>query len=530
MKDSGSAGPAQPRSAGQLFELGTAHAQQGRYAQAVDALRESLVLDPANPRAHNNLGAALQGVAQLAGAVASYDRAVALDPGYAEAWVNRGLALRGLGRVGEALASFERALGLEPGHAGWWNHRGRALRALGRPQEALESFERASALEPDAARFWNNRGNALQDLGRLEEALASYDRAVALSPDYAEAHGNRAQALRYLMRLDEALAGCDRALALDPRYAEAGWNKSLILLLLGRYREGWELHEQRLRTEEAKGRYPAFPGKLDWRGREDLGGKRLLVHSEQGLGDAIQFCRYLPGLSRSVGELIVQVPRPLVPLVASLDCALTVVAKGSALPAFDAACPMMSLPLVFGTTLETIPARIPYLHADPAKVVQWQARLGERSRPRVGLAWSGATIHRKDRDRSVPLDRLDGLVALPGIEWHSLQKEVRPGDLDALNRSGIRQHQQDLGDFSDTAALVACLDLVIGVDTSVVHLSGALGKPVWVLLPHAPDFRWLLERTDSPWYPTARLYRQPGFGDWGSVVGVVADDLSGYPR
>ena len=362
------------------------------------------------------------------------------------------------------------------------------------------------------------RGAALHELKRLDEALVSYDKALAINPKYADAYNNRGSALKELKRTDEALASYDKALAINPEYADAYFNKSVLLLLMGQYLEGWELYEWRLKKD--KDDYPAFP-KLAWRGQQDIQRKRLLIHAEQGLGDVIQFCRYVDQIKLLGAEVILEVPESLVSFVSTLTCPMTVVAKGTPLPEFDAYCPIMSLPYVFKTTLETIPSVTPYLSSDARKVHKWKARLQDEHRLKVGLVWSGSEHHRDDMSRSIRLEDLLPLTDLPA-EWHSLQKDVRKHDAEKLRQHPeIHQHQSELNDFSDTAALVHCLDLVISVDTSVAHVAGALGKPVWILLPFLPDFRWLLDRGDSPWYPSARLLRQPKIGDWRSVVEML---------
>jgi len=327
--------------------------------------------------------------------------------------------------------------------------------------------------------------------------------------------------------LDEALASYDKALALKPDYAEAYWNKSLLLILMGQYLEGWKLYEWRLQNDSTKNNYYTFP-KPSWRGQESIRNKKLLVHSEQGLGDVIQFCRYLPQVKSLGAEIIFEVPKSLVSFVSTLNCPMTVVARGAALPDFDVYCPVMSLPYAFKTRVETVPAKTPYLFADRAKVEFWRKKLGTPEKPRVGLVWSGAAGNRGDAERSIRLKELLPLLDLP-IEWCTLQNEFRPHDLEILKQHPeIRQHHDDLKDFSEIAAFIECLDLVVSVDTSFVHVAGAIGKPVWVLLPFVPDYRWMLDREDSPWYPTARLFRQPDIGDWRSVVDRVAETVSSH--
>jgi tetratricopeptide (TPR) repeat protein len=496
--------------------------QSGQAREALDLYNRALPGQQDNPAVHFNIGLALQMLGRPEEALASYGKALAISPGLADAHYNRGTVLRELKRLDEALASYDQALAIRPDYAEVYSNRGNVLRELGRLDEALASYDQASAIKPDYAGAHYNRGIALRELKRPEEALASHDRALAIKPNLAAAWCNRGTVLQDLQRLDEAMGSYDRALAIQPDFADAEFSKAGLLLLTGRYPEGWPLYEARLRQDGAA--YCAFP-KPVWHG-EDIRGKKLLVTAEQGFGDTIQFCRYLPLVHAMGAELIVEVPRSLAALVSTLKCPVTIVAQGATLPEFDTYCAMLSLPHIFKTRIETIPAEAPYLFSDAQKVGEWRGKLGGKERLRVGLAWSGSARHKRDLIRSIPLETLLPLTGQAEVEFHSLQKEYRQADGEILNRHPeIRQHQDTLGDFSDSAALVECMDLVISVDTSMAHLAGAMGKPVWVLLPFSPDFRWLLERKDSPWYPTARLYRQPGFDDWESVVAMARQDL-----
>jgi len=455
-------------------------------------------------------------------ALAPYDSAIALNPDDAVAHNNRGRALFELKQFDAAMASFERAIALKPDYAEAYNNRANVLQQKKRFGEALANYERAIALKPDLAAVYMNRGNVLQNLGRLDEALASYERAIALKPDYARAHNNRANVLKQLRRLDEALTSYERAIALEPDYAEAYSNKSLLKLLTGDFDEGWELYEWRWKHQLKE--YARNFAKPLWLGRRPIAGQTLLIHAEQGLGDAIQCCRYAAMAEAMGANVILEVPASLVSLISTLKGHLTIVEKGQPLPAFDLHCPIMSLPLAFKTTVATIPAAVPYLYADSGKQKLWQERLGVTTRLRVGLVWSGSTAY-NEAIRSIPLDLLKPLLELPA-EFHALQKEIRSEDAAHLpNFSQLHIHQDELADFSDTAAVIQEMDLVISVDTSTAHLAGAMGKPVWILLPFMADFRWLLDRTDSPWYPTATLFRQPANGDWNSVIGQIAERL-----
>jgi tetratricopeptide (TPR) repeat protein len=450
-------------------------------------------------------------------ALASYDRALALQPDHADALNNRGNTLRALNRFDEALESYDRALALRPNYAEALSNRGSTLEEVNRLDEALASYDRALALRPDFADALYNRGNTLLALKRYDEALASYDRAIALRPGYADAHNNRGQVLKELMRHDEALASYERVLALRPQNIMAHCNAASLRLLTGDFSRGWADYEWRWMKESVVLANRIFPQPL-WLGGDAIAGKTILLHSEQGLGDTIQFCRYVPLVAARGAQVIFEVQKSLHPLMTDLAGAAQVIAKGSPLPEFDIHCPLLSLPLVFKTRLETVPSANAYLSAPAQHSMNWQTRLGAKRRPRIGLAWSGNAGHERDRERSIGLRALLPLLDVEAT-FVSLQKEVRAEDVIVLKERGDILHVGDeFRDFSDTAALMSQLDLVIAVDTSVAHLAGALGKPVWIMLTHIPDWRWLLDRNDSPWYPTARLFRQNDTRAWDGVI------------
>ena len=457
-------------------------------------------------------------------ALASFDRALAARPDYAEALYNRGVTLQELKRFAEALASYDRALAARPDYAEALYNRGNALQELQRFDEALASYDRALAARPDYAEALYNRGNALQELKRFDEALASFDRALAVRPDYAEALYNRGVTLQELKRFAQALASYDRALAARPDYAEAHWNESLVRLLTGDFVRGWKKFEWRWKNESLNLSPRNFAQPL-WLGENGIEGKTILLHSEQGLGDTIQFCRYVPLVAVRGARVLLQVPELLQDLMASLAGVAQVIGPTSKLPDFDLHCPLLSLPLAFETRLDTIPSATPYLSASSESVRSWNISLGLKYRPRIGLVWSGNPAHKNDHNRSIKLRTLIQLLDIDAT-FVSLQKDIGADDATVLkDQSDLLHFGDKLKDFSDTAALISNLDLVISVDTSVAHLAGALAKPVWVLLPFLSDWRWLLDRDDSPWYPTARLYRQYAAGDWSGVVGHVGVEL-----
>jgi Tfp pilus assembly protein PilF len=434
----------------------------------------------------------------------------------------RALGHASAGDFAQALAFYDRAVALRPDLAEPYYKRANALKNLGRLDESLASYDQAIALKPDYAHAYCNRGVVQQSLGQLDAALSSYDHAIELEEKDAVAHYNRALLMQEHSRWPEALRDYDRALAIDPEHADAQYNRAMAQLYLGDFEAGWRGYEWRWRNAERLGigtvRSFVQPR---WHGHEPLAGKRILLYCEAGLGDTLQFARYATGCARLGARVILEVQPPLCSLLRGLEGVSQVFKAGSDLPDFDYHCPLLSLPLAFRTTLETIPSPAHYLQANEALVAQWRARLGERRKPRVGLVWSGNTRNPLDARRSIRL--ADWAPRLPTeFEYFKLQTEVRPADRATLDaHPGIVSVEDTLLDFEGTAALCECLDVILTVDTSLAHLAGALGRPTWVLLAHTPDFRWMRERNDSPWYPTLTLYRQASPGDWSSAFDAV---------
>jgi tetratricopeptide (TPR) repeat protein len=513
-----------------LLNRGNTLRELKRFAEALANYDRALARRPNYAEALSNRGNALKDLKRFEEALASYDRALAVRSDLPETLSNRGAALHELKRFEEALASCDRALALRPDFPEALANRGNALHALKRFEEAVESSDRAVALRPDFADAHYNRGNALYKLKRFEEALASYDREIVLRPDYAEAHANRGVTLQELRRFEEALASYDRALAVRPNFADAPYNEALCRLLIGDLRRGWEKHEWRWETEQLGHGKRNFSQK-PWIGANEIAGKTILLHAEQGFGDTIQFCRYTPLVAERAARVILEVQKPLHELMGTLPGEAQIVSRGDPLPDFDLHCPLLSLPLAFGTQIATIPAQTPYLRAPSPAATHWNDRLGAKNRPRIGLAWSGRPTHKNDHNRSIALGSLLAVLAGVDATYVSLQREVRAGDAAGLQgRSDLLHFGDELKDFSDTAALMSNLDLIISVDTSVAHLAGALARPVWVMLPFMPDWRWLLDREDSPWYPTARLFRQDDTRRWDSVMARVHAALHDYVR
>lgn len=498
--------------------LATALAQSKMFENAIQYYTRALEINSRNAVVYNNLASALRELKRFDEALINYDKALEHDSNYKDALKNRDALLKSLNNVSNT-QELSKKCQLSSISAEEYINRGAELRKNNRLEEALENYDQAIKLKPDSLYAHYNRGNVLKDLRRLGEALDSYNRVIELNPDFQWVYSNHGNVLNGLGKPKEALESYDKAIKINSEDAESYWNKSLIKLLLGHYEEGWKLYEWRRNKKSTKRNYPNYSQPI-WLGENSLlEGKTILVDSEQGFGDSIQFCRYLLLLKAlNPRDIIFHVEKPLVSLVSTLDNDLKIIEKENPLPEFDLYCPLLSLPLAFKTNLDNIPTKIQYLYADQDKCKYWSEKLGEKTVPRIGLVWSGSTKHKNDHNRSLLLKQLSSLFKLP-FEFHSLQKENRDCDKETLDEiENIYQHQYDLKDFSDTAALIEQMDIIISVDTSVAHLAGALGKKVWILLPFMPDYRWMLDREDSPWYPTARLFRQPNIGDWESVI------------
>ena len=498
-------------------------------AEAVELLCQAIAQCPNHALAQTALGQAMTALNLPEAAVECFTLAIRWDPGLGEPFFYRGNALYQLGRSEAAVDDYRQAIALRPALMQVHNNLGLALTRLGRHTLAVESLSRAVELVPDRAEPHCNLGVALYGAGRLREAVGSYDRALELDPQYAEAANNRGNALWDLGYQDPerrvaAFASYELAIVSKPDYEEAYWNKALALLQTGDYPQGWALYEWRWKRRAFAPVIRNFDCPL-WLGAESLLDKTILLHGEQGLGDSIQFCRYAALVQALGAHVVLEVDVSLVALLGSLQGPREVIARGAALPPADFHCPMLSLPLAFDTNLSNIPRASGYLSPQPAQLALWGQLLGPKRAPRVGLVWSGDPAHRNDHNRSLPLKTL--LAYLPlGYEYISLQKNVRDSDrADLYTRPDIRDLEHALTDFSETAAACWEMDLLITVDTSFAHLSGALGKPTWILLSAPSDWRWLLDREDSPWYDSARLFRQQIPGDWHTALTRVARAL-----
>jgi tetratricopeptide (TPR) repeat protein len=548
-----------PNHAETLHLMGLLSLQTELYDHAVEWITRALKQTP-KPEYLYTLGAALRQQGRLEEALKAFDKAVQLKPDKAELWVGLGRVLGDLKRPADALLAFQHALKLNPRHWDAAQECGAALCVLERPEEALSYFrlcmdlrpsdiatltaltrcllslkrfeealaenQRAYARDPSSADHCDNIGIVLERSGRDEEALPWFERALALRPDFIDTLNNKALVLGRLRRFQESVAAYQCVKTLDPDNAEATLGLGLLHLLAGEFEPGWAGHKARLKMDSSAA-YPKFAEPM-WLGEEDVEGKTILIHVDEGLGDTIQFARYVPMVAARGARVVLVVADAVQPLLSGLPGIWKCLPfSAGALPPFDMHCPMSSLPMAFGTRLDTIPSAISYLPALPeARVRAWKERLGPHDKLRVGLVWSGNPAHRNDRNRSVALLNVLDVLGDVDATLVSLQKDPRPDDKALLlERPGIVDLTVELTDFIETAALVSCLDVVITVDTSVAHLSAALDRPTWILLPYTPDYRWLLDRDDSPWYPAVRLFRQSESREYTSVLRRVRSEL-----
>jgi tetratricopeptide (TPR) repeat protein len=538
--------------------LGVVFLQRGESEEANRQLSLAIQINPGAAAPYNNRGNALQDLDLLNEALASYDKAIALNPSYAEAFNNRGIALKRLNRLQDALASYDKAITLKADYYQAFNNRAITLKHLKRFEEALASCDTAIALKPDYAEAFDNRGNVLTELNRYEEALASHDKAIALRPNYAEAFSNRGAALKFLRRFPEALESAEKALALKPDYAEALSNRANALhellrldealashemaialrpgfdealqnrahtkLLLGLMQSGWVDYENRWKSKRFAYKRPNLDAP-HWTG-ENLNGRSILIYSEQGIGDSLQVCRYLPLLAERGATVTFLVPTHLHRILESLGARIRFISSLPAGEIFDFQCALMSLPYRFQSTLATIPSTHPYLFADPELVEHWRGRIGAKGF-KIGVCWQSKPV---GAGRSFKLRELEAMSRIDGVRLISIQKNY---GLDQLASLPDGMKVETLGDdfderpdaFLDTAAVMQHLDLIISSDTSVAHLAGALGRPTWVALKFVPDWRWLVNRSDSPWYPSMRLFRQPAPADWFGLFAEMTAEL-----
>ncbi len=507
--------------------LGAVKARLGDINEAARLFGAAVKINARVPQAWFNLGQALYMLRRNAEALSSFDKARALAPDDIATLDIHANVLLSLGRPGDALAEFQQVLARAPNNVQVRVNCGIAQAALGFHEVALAEFDRAVALAPGDAVAHFNRGLTLYELGRYADAVAATDAAVAAMPQHAGAWLLRGRALAAQTRFEDVIASYDKALALRKDYADAEFMASLALLTCGDYARGFAKYEWRWRRT---GMPPQQPRKRPlWLGEYPLARKTILLHAEQGLGDTIMFSRYAPLLAAGGAKVVLEVQAELKPLLARLDGAATVIAPGEAPPPFDVHCPLGSLPLAFKTELATVPAQIPYLAADDAHLEKWSARLGALPHPRIAIAWAGNPSHDNDRNRSITFAQLAPLFSESPASFVSVQRDVREADSGQLVvEKRVTHVGGELQDFSDTAAVLALCDLVIAVDTAAAHLAGAMGRPLWVLVPFWPDWRWTRNSETTPWYPAARLFRQTLHGDWVGVIARVGAQLAAF--
>jgi tetratricopeptide (TPR) repeat protein len=554
---------AKPESPDALVSYGLILDVLKRHEEALESFDRALAHRADDAAIHYNRGNALKGLGRYEEALASYDRALAIAPDLAVAHHNRGSTYAALNRNDEALASFDRALALileragidvedgislatrecsdrsfeklnqalaaDPNSADALNNRGKVLLRLKRYDEAIASFDWTLVLRPEQADAHCFRGGAFAESDRFVDAFSDFTQALRIRPDFADAHLKRGNALVAMNQIDEALRSFSAALTIEPDNPDAKFNEALVRLCLGDFRQGWRKYESRWeRPEWAKDR-PSYPRPM-WRGEKDIAGKTILLVAEQGLGDTIQFARYAPLIAALGAKVLLGVRPSLTALLATVPGVSQVFVGGETLPEFDLYCPLLSLPLAFETELATIPSTVPYIRPLEDRVARWRERLPQNGRLRVGICWAGTGAHPNNRRRSIPIERFATILSAPGVDFVNLQKDVDEAAAKTLSEHGVNQLGQEFADFADTAAVVAMLDLVISVDTSVAHLAGAMAKAVALLVPFSPDFRWMLDRTDTPWYPTMRLFRQSAIDDWEGPLQRLHRELTGLAR
>lgn len=511
-----------------MHDLGVALRIRNRPGDAVASYQIATQLRPGDPEVHNDLGILLARDGRFAEAEEAYRRAIGLDSGHRHAHYNLGIALAAQGRFADAVAAYECALRLTPHNHEAQNNRGIALAGLGWYDDAIAAYHCAIQIKPDYPDAHYNLGIALAQSGQLEQAISAYRRALELKPGYPEVYNNLGNALKDQRQVIDAAASFRHAIASDLEFADAHLNLGLALLLLGQYEEGWREYDWRWRSSaQAHGaRNLAAPL---WNG-DSIAGQTLFIHAEQGFGDTLQFVRYLPLVCAQSGarQVILECRPPLIPLLDQLHSPqIDIVAYGAmenAAQAFDWQIPLLSLPLKLNY-YPPLSVSKPYLQADSVRRAHWRAWLGTPATLRIGLTWAGSRTFANDQRRSIPPDKLLPLLDIPDVQFISLRVDPKESLPPTFASAGVLDFREEIGDFSDSAALLAELDLIITVDTAAAHLAGALGRPVWLLLPYVPDWRWGLDGEETPWYPTMRLFRQSAAGDWETVIRRVVEEL-----
>ena len=507
-----------------LHFYGLTSFQLGDLDRAISSLSQAVHINSGSAPLLMNYGVALQQAKRYTEALQSYNDAIAINSDYADALYNRANLFYEMRRFDEALLSYDQAISKKPYHADAYYNRGNTLRELNRFSDALKSYDNAISMKPESSVFLNNRGVAFQELLRFEDALHNFDQAILFKPDYHEAFINRGNVLKDMRCFEEAWSSYDKAMLINPMDGESYWNAGLLKLLLGNFLGGFQLYEWRKHKRDPLGN-KTFHAPL-WGGTEDLANKTILIHWEQGLGDSIQFCRYLHELTAMGANVLFAPQKSLKKIMSTLDSAPQIVDADDKSLWFDFHCPLLSLPFAFKTQLATIPDRTPYLLVENDLIMNWKKRIGPTGF-KIGICWQGST-GKVDVGRSFPVGQFESLSRIPGVRLISLHKGEGENQLHDLPEDMIVETFDLDGGFDafvDTAAVIKCCDLVISSDTAVAHLAGALGAKIWVALRYMPDWRWMLDRNDSPWYPTMRLFRQNTLGDWDGVFSKIRDAL-----
>jgi Flp pilus assembly protein TadD len=514
-----------PNNASVNYNLGNVLKKKGQIDEAIECYQKALQLNPHFTAAYCNLGNIFKEKEQLDEAVVCYQKIIQLNPNDFEAYNNLGNTLKTKGELDGAMTCYQKALQLSPNFILAHNNLGTIYIEKKQFDAAIICYQKALRLNPNYADAYYNLGILYSEKEQFDEAIECYQKALQLDPNHFNTFKGLGIVFQEKGQVDNALSCYQKALQVNPNDPEAHWNKALLLLLNSHFKEGWKEFEWRWKTKKINVAHCDFPQPL-WDGH-DIEGLTILLYAEQGLGDTIQFIRYASLVAQQGAKVIIECQKELIPLLQKVEGVQKAVTFGQQLLEFDIHYPLLSLPLLFDTTIQTIPAKIPYIGVNATSVQKWTSRIkANTSKQKIGLVWAGSPRHKRDRYRSCPLEIFAPLARLSNMTFYSLQKgdaaEQAKNPPEGMN---IVDFTEDIHDFSDTAAVIENLDLTISVDTSVAHLAGAMGKPVWTLLPFAPDWRWMLNRADSPWYPTMRLFRQPSPGDWETVIKNISKDL-----
>lgn len=514
-----------PESFEGFYNLGRAFEKKGMPDEAIENYQKVIQLNPNFIDAHINLGNIFHMQGRFGEAIRYYRKILDQIPDNAEIYQNLGIALHDQGQINEALACYQKVLRLRPDAVDALNNIGFILKEKNQFHNAIGFFQKALQFNPEHIEVLNNLANAYQANSQIDDALKYYQKAVQLQPDHAESHAGFGTALYENAQFENAIVHYQKAIQLKPDYVDPHFNNALALLLLGKFREGWKEYEWRRKTKDFIALCPQFTQPI-WSGK-DSPDSVILIYAEQGFGDTLQFIRYAPLVVQHGATIVFECQKELKPLLQTIEGIHHVFSQGEPLPEFDIQSPLLSLPLAFNTTLETIPAKVPYIKADVSLTEQWSKKIRRKNlKFNIGLVWSGNPKYGRDRYRSLSLQSFSCFTQIEYACFYSLQKgsaaEQAKNPPSGMNLIDLTE---DIHDFSDTAAFIENLNLIISVDTAVAHLAGAMGKPVWTLIPFIPDWRWMLHRTDSPWYPTMKLFRQSSPDTWDDVISKIYHEL-----